>query len=46
MLPSVALAGWVGSEGADQDFVYADCWHEIKSTWASSSEISMSSVEQ
>ena len=46
MLPSVALAGWVGSEGADQDFVYADCWHEIKSTGASSSEISISSVEQ
>lgn len=46
MLPSVALEGWVGSEGADQDFVYADCWHEIKSTGASSSEISISSVEQ
>ena len=46
MLPSVALAGWVGSEGADQDFVYADCWDGIKSTGASSSEISISSVEQ
>ena len=45
MSPS-ALAGWVGSEGADQDFVYADCWHEIKSTGASSAEISISSVEQ
>lgn len=46
MLPSDALAGWVGPEGADQDFVYADCWYEIKSTGASSSEISISSVEQ
>jgi hypothetical protein len=46
MLPSVALAGWVGPEGADQDFVYAECWHEIKSTGASSTEISISSVEQ
>ena len=46
MSPSVALSGWVGPEGADQDFVYADCWHEIKSTGASSAEISISSVEQ
>lgn len=46
MLPSEALAGWVGPEGADQDFVYAECWHEIKSTGASSTEISISSVEQ
>lgn len=46
MLPSVALAGWVGPEGADQDFIYEDCWYEIKSTGASSSEISISSVEQ
>ena len=46
MLPSEALAGWVGPEGADQDFVYAECWHEIKATGASSTEISISSVEQ
>ena len=46
MLPSIALAGWVGPEGADQDFVYSDCWHEIKSTGVSSTDISISSVEQ
>lgn len=46
MPPSIALAGWVGPEGADQDFVYSACWHEIKSTGASSTEISISSVEQ
>lgn len=46
MSPSIALAGWGGPEGADQDFVYADCWHEIKSTGASSVVISISSVEQ
>lgn len=46
MAPSIALAGWVGPEGADQDFVYADCWHEIKATGISSVGISISSVEQ
>lgn len=46
MQPSVALIGWVGPEGADQDFVYADCWYEIKSTGVSSAEILISSVEQ
>ena len=44
--PSAALAGWVGPEGADQDFVYADCWHEVKATGVSSIEVSISSVEQ
>ena len=46
MLPSEALFGWDGPEGADQDFVYAECWYEIKSTGASSTEIFISSVEQ
>ena len=46
MLPSEALIGWDGPEGADQDFVYAECWYEIKSTGASSTEIFISSVEQ
>ena len=41
-----ALAGWVGPEGADQDFVYEDGWHEIKTTGVSSSEVTISSVEQ
>ena len=43
---SNAIAGWVGPEGADQDFVYDDGWHEIKATGASSSQITISSVEQ
>ena len=46
MSPTVALAGWIGPEGADQDFVYQECWYEIKSTGVSSAEISISSVEQ
>lgn len=41
-----ALAGWVGPEGADQDFVYTDGWHELKTTGAASAEITISSVEQ
>lgn len=46
-MPTVnALSGWVGPNGADQDFVYADCWHEIKTTGASSVVISISSIEQ
>ena len=44
--PDDALAGWVGPDGADQDFVYEDGWHEIKTTGVSSSEITISSVEQ
>ena len=44
--PSEAVAGWVGPDGADQDFVYEDGWHEVKATGASSSRITISSVEQ
>ena len=41
-----ALAGWVGPEGADQDFAYEDGWHEIKTTGAASAEVTISSAEQ
>ncbi|MGL5958121.1 MAG: PD-(D/E)XK motif protein, partial [Phocaeicola sp.] len=34
--PTNAVLGWVGPDGADQDFVYNDGWHEIKSTGVSS----------
>lgn len=44
--PSVAIAGWIGPDGADQDFVYENGWHEIKATGASASQITISSVEQ
>lgn len=44
--PADALVGWVGPDGADQDFVYADGWHEIKSTEVSSDSVFISSVEQ
>lgn len=44
--PAEALNGWVGPYGADQDFVFEDGWHEIKTTGVSSSEITISSIEQ
>lgn len=44
--PSDAVAGWVGPEGASQDFDYENCWYEIKSTSVSSSQVTISSVEQ
>lgn len=44
--PAEAIAGWVGPDGADQDFVYIDRWHEIKATGVSSPTVSISSVEQ
>lgn len=40
------IQGWVGPEGADQDFVYADGWFEIKSTGASAVSVTISSLEQ
>lgn len=41
-----AVEGWVGPNGADQDFIYEDGWHEIKTTGVASTEITISSVEQ
>ena len=41
-----AIAGWVGPEGADQDFVYKDGWYEIKATGISSTSVTISSIEQ
>ena len=41
-----AVQGWVGPDGADQDFVYADGWHEIKSVGLSAASITISSLEQ
>lgn len=41
-----AIAGWVGPDGADQDFVYEGIWREIKTTGLSSDRISIHSIEQ
>jgi hypothetical protein len=41
-----AVQGWVGADGADQDFVYADGWFEVKSIGVSAISVSISSLEQ
>ncbi len=40
------IQGWVGANGADQDFVYEDGWYEVKSVGASASSVTISSLEQ
>lgn len=40
-----AVQGWVGPDGADQDFVYADGWREVKSVGAAASSVTVSSLE-
>jgi hypothetical protein len=44
--PYSTLQGWVGPIGADRDFVYGDCWYEVKAIDVSSSMILISSLEQ
>lgn len=41
-----AVQGWVGPDGGDQDFVYTDGWHEVKSVGISASSVTISSLEQ
>lgn len=41
-----AVEGWVGPDGADQDFSYADSWYEIKAVGISADAITISSLEQ
>ena len=41
-----AVQGWVGPDGADQDFIYSDGWHEVKSVGLSADYVSISSLEQ
>lgn len=40
------LAGWVGPDGGDQDFVYNDSWTEVKTTEQSSDKVEIHSLEQ
>lgn len=40
------LAGWVGPEGANQDFVYDEGWTEIKTTEQASDKIVIHSLDQ
>jgi len=41
-----AITGWVGPEGADQDFNYEHFWAEIKTTTIASSTVTISSLQQ
>lgn len=41
-----AIQGWVGADGADQDFIYPDGWFEIKSVGVSAVSVNISSLEQ
>lgn len=41
-----AVRGWVGADGADQDFIYEDGWYEVKSIGASVASVKISSLEQ
>lgn len=41
-----AVAAWVGPEGCDQDFVFADRWSEIKATSKASNSVLISSLQQ
>lgn len=41
-----ALTAWVGPDGADQDYVYADSWDEIKAVSLASEAVKISSFEQ
>lgn len=40
------IQGWVGADGADQDFIYPDGWFEIKSAGTSAASVTISSLEQ
>jgi len=42
----IAIQGWVGADGADQDFIYKDGWHEVKSIGVSAKSVTISSLEQ
>lgn len=41
-----AVNGWTGPEGSDQDFMYTEGWYEIKTVGVSSSNATISSLEQ
>jgi hypothetical protein len=41
-----AVQGWAGADNADQDFMYPESWHEIKSVGISSVSVTISSLEQ
>lgn len=43
---NIALQSWIGPDKADQDFVCADSWYEIKATVSGAATVKISSIEQ
>jgi hypothetical protein len=43
---NIALKGWLGPNGADQDFRFDDYWYEVKAADAGALSIRISSIEQ
>lgn len=41
-----AVSGWMGPEGADQDFIYLSKWYEVKVLSIGAKAVSISSLEQ
>lgn len=46
MNPRNAVAGWMGPEQGDRDFVYPSGWYEIKAVGSAAVTVSISSLEQ
>ena len=42
----IAICGWLGPDGADQDFIFADKWVEVKTVTISSDDVNISSLQQ
>ncbi len=42
----ISLQAWMGPKMADQDFVFADTWYEVKATTSDAEQVRISSIEQ
>lgn len=41
-----AVQAWIGPDGADQDFAFADGWYEVKTVGVAADSVSISSLQQ
>ena len=41
-----AVQAWVGPDGSDQDFIFADGWYEVKTIGVAADSVSISSLQQ
>lgn len=44
--PGTVVSGWIGPEGADQDFIYASGWYEVKAIGIAATSVKISSLQQ